>query len=817
MPWPKERRLEMVQPTGRAMLIQEPPVPQDPDSLDEDQTPTYNAYSADGEVTGEIVYVNFGMPADYEELEKAGVSVKGKIVLARYGGGWRGIKPKVAWEHGAIGCLIYSDPKDDGFYQGDVFPAGPYRPEYGVQRGSVMDMPIHTGDPLSPGWGAEPGGRKLPVAEARTILKIPVMPIAWGDAKPLLEAMRGPVAPEAWRGALPTTYRLGPGPAAVRLKLSFDWQNRPLYNVIVRITGSTFPDEWVIFGNHHDAWVNGADDPISGAVSLMEVARGLGELVKTGWKPKRTIVLALWDGEEWGLLGSTEWAEKHDAELRGKGVVYINTDGTGKGWLQAGGSHSLQQFITEVARDVNDPKTGKPVLELARRKAIDGLPEAERPEAEKDPAFRIAPLGSGSDFTPFLQHLTLASLNLGFGGDSNGGVYHSVYDSFEWYTRVLGRRFHLRPRAGPGDRHRGPPPVGSRRAAVPLLRHVRHAGPLRRRGPEAARREEGRPGHRLHAARQRRGGAVALGPGVREVVRGGARRQRQGPAGAAGSPQGGEPARLLVRAPARQREGAAAPRLVPAPDLRPWLLHRLRRQDPAADPRGDRRGPLGRGEGGGHEDRRRRERPGRTGRSRQLRAESDTIGASPLGQSACGSAGSARHLASPSRKVNPMARHLCLVAVLTLAACSDDDSPTGPSTPRVSFFVTSQTSVTGNLGGLAGADATCQRLAMAAGSPANRTWRAYLSVERGANALPGHARDRIGQGPWYNAQMQLVANTVAELHSRQGDAAIFLDERGQRVNGQWTGSPAPCRARHPDGFECRWHGGGRADLFRLDL
>jgi N-acetylated-alpha-linked acidic dipeptidase len=435
MPWPTERRLEMVQPTGRAMLIQEPPVPQDPDSLDADQTPTYNAYSADGEVTGEVVYVNYGMPADYLELEKAGVSVKGKIVLARYGGGWRGIKPKVAWEHGAVGCLIYSDPKDDGFYQGDVFPLGPYRPEFGVQRGSVMDMPVHTGDPLTPGWGAERGGRKLQVAEAKTILKIPVMPIAWGDAQPLLAAMRGPVAPESCRGALPVTYRLGPGPSAVRLKLAFDWQNRPLYNVIARIEGSTFPDEWVIFGNHHDAWVNGADDPVSGAASLMEVARGLGELVKSGWRPKRTIILALWDGEEWGLLGSTEWAEKHAADLRGKGVVYINTDGTGKGWLQAGGSHSLQQFISEVARDVNDPKTGKPVLEMARRKAIDGLPEAERAEAEKDAAIRIAPLGSGSDFTPFLQHLTLASLNLGFGGESPGGVYHSVYDSFEWYTK----------------------------------------------------------------------------------------------------------------------------------------------------------------------------------------------------------------------------------------------------------------------------------------------------------------------------------------------------------------------------------------------
>ncbi len=435
MPWPTERRLEMVGPVGRTFVIQEPPVPGDPDSTDNDQTPTFNAYSADGDVTGEVVYVNYGVPGDYEQLEKLGVSVKGKIVLARYGGSWRGIKPKVAFEHGAIGCLIYSDPKDDGFFQGEIYPDGPYRPEFGVQRGSVMDMPIHTGDPLTPGWGATAGGRKLAPADAVTILKIPVMPIAWGDALPLFQAMKGPVAPEAWRGALPVTYRIGAGPAKVRLKLAFDWKSRPLYNVIVRIPGATLPDEWVMFGNHHDAWVNGADDPISGAVSLMEMAHGLGELLKTGWKPKRTIVLALWDGEEWGMLGSTEWAEAHADELNGKGVVYINSDGNGKGWLGAGGSHSLQQFISEVARDVNDPRTGKPVLEVARTKAIEALPEAERAEATKDPNIRIAPLGSGSDFTPFLQHLTLASLNLGFGGESPGGVYHSVYDSFEWYTK----------------------------------------------------------------------------------------------------------------------------------------------------------------------------------------------------------------------------------------------------------------------------------------------------------------------------------------------------------------------------------------------
>ncbi len=435
MPWPTERTLEMVAPTRVRLAIREPQLPEDPDSGDADHTPTFNAYSADGDVTGEVVYVNYGMPADYEELDKLGISVKGKIVLARYGGGWRGIKPKVAHERGAIGCLIYSDPRDDGYFQGDVYPGGPYRPEQGVQRGSVMDMPVNPGDPLSPGWASEPGAKKLAREEAPTILQIPVMPISYADAEPLLKAMKGPVAPEAWRGALPLTYHLGPGPAQAHLKLAFDWQSRPLYNVIVRIEGSTFPDEWILFGNHHDAWVNGADDPISGAVSLMEAARGLSELLKSGWRPRRTIILALWDGEEWGLLGSTEWAEKHGAELKEKAAVYINTDGTGKGWLNMGGSHGLQQLVNEVARDVMDPRTGKPVFEEARRRQVMGAPEAERAQREKDPAIRLSPLGSGSDYTPFLQHLTLSALNLGFGGESSGGVYHSMYDSVNWYTK----------------------------------------------------------------------------------------------------------------------------------------------------------------------------------------------------------------------------------------------------------------------------------------------------------------------------------------------------------------------------------------------
>jgi N-acetylated-alpha-linked acidic dipeptidase len=433
MPWPTERSVEMTAPTKYTLTLKEPVVPEDKDSSDANQTPLYNAYSGDGDVTGDVVYVNYGVPADYEKLKELGISVKGKIVIARYGASWRGIKPKVAYENGAIGCLIYSDPKDDGFFPGDVYPAGAYRPEFGAQRGSVMDMPIHPGDPLTPGWGSEPGGRKNSLEDAPTILKIPVLPISYGDALPILKALKGPVAPAEWRGSLPLTYHVGPGPAQLHMKLAFEWKNRPLHNVIVRIPGTTRADEWVIFGNHHDAWVNGADDPISGAVALMETARGLSELLKSGWRPGRTLILALWDGEEWGLLGSTEWAEKHDPELNQKAAVYINTDGTGKGWLSTGGSHGLQMFLNEVTKDVNDPRTGKPVFDEARRRAVLAVPEATRKEAESDPSYRIDPLGSGSDYTPFLQHLTISALNLSFGGESPGGVYHSIYDSIYWY------------------------------------------------------------------------------------------------------------------------------------------------------------------------------------------------------------------------------------------------------------------------------------------------------------------------------------------------------------------------------------------------
>jgi N-acetylated-alpha-linked acidic dipeptidase len=436
MPFPVERVVELVAPDRFTALLKEPAVAADPDSGDSGQLPTFNAYSADGEVTAELVYVNYGIPEDYEQLSKLGIDVRGKIVLARYGRSWRGIKPKVAWEHGAVGCIIYSDPRDDGFFQGDVYADGAWRPGAGVQRGSVMDMPVHPGDPLTPGWGAEPGGRRLAQSESRTLLKIPVLPISYDDALPLLKNLKGPIAPEPWRGSLPLTYHIGPGPAKVHLKLAFDWQVRPLYNVIVRIPGTEYPEQWIIHGNHHDAWVNGASDPTSGNVALMETARGLAELLKTGWKPRRTIVIASWDGEEWGLLGSTEWAEKHRDELASNAVAYINSDSTGKGWLSMSGSHSLEAFINDVARDVPDPRgTGKSVAEAKRARLLEqATTDAARAAIIRRRHLAIDALGSGSDYTAFLDFLQVASLDVGFSGDSSGGVYHSVYDTYHWYT-----------------------------------------------------------------------------------------------------------------------------------------------------------------------------------------------------------------------------------------------------------------------------------------------------------------------------------------------------------------------------------------------
>ncbi len=460
-PTPLKRLVELVAPTRYTAKLEEPALAIDPTSGQKaEQLPTYNAYSIDGDVTGPLVYVNYGIPADYDELARHGISVKGAIVIARYGGSWRGIKPKVAAEHGAVGCLIYSDPADDGYGEGAVFPNGPMRPPQGVQRGSVEDMPTYPGDPLTPGVGATKDAKRLAISEAPTITKIPVLPISYGDAQPLLAAMGGPVAPAAWRGGLPITYRLGAGPATVHLVVKSDWSLKPIYDVIATLPGTTEADQWVIRGNHHDAWVNGAEDPLAGQVAELEEARALGELYRQGWRPKRTIIYAAWDGEEPGLLGSTEWVEQHADELAQHAVAYLNSDTNGRGYLGVEGSHSLEAFINGVAKDVTDPETKVSVWR--RNKARQAVAAASgggggggggtggrggsggsggSGAGGANADLRIGALGSGSDYTPFIQHLGIASLNLGFGGEDRGGIYHSIYDDFYWYTHFSDTSF----------------------------------------------------------------------------------------------------------------------------------------------------------------------------------------------------------------------------------------------------------------------------------------------------------------------------------------------------------------------------------------
>ena len=440
LPFPTIRQLEMVSPRHFVARLREPYVPQDPSSGEAHQLPTYNAYSASGDVTGDVIYANYGVPDDYDWLAKQGIDVRGKIVITRYGKSWRGVKPKVAAEHGAIACIIYSDPQQDGYFEGDTFPTGPMRPAEGVQRGSVMDMPLYPGDPLSPGWASETGSRKLPIAEAKSIMKIPVLPISYGDAQPILEALTGPLVPRDWRGALPFTYHAGPG-AKVHLRLDFDWASRPIYDVIATIPGSESPDEWIIAGNHHDAWVNGADDPVSGAAALLETARTLGMLQKQGWKPKRTIKIALWDGEEFGLLGSTEWVEKHQEELRQKAVAYLNSDNTGKGWLNVSGSHTLEQFAEDVAASVPQPNTANATLAEAAVRHPPAEDDDDLPQPRARRIFSIGALGAGSDYVAFLDYLGVASMNETFAGQTKSGIYHSIYDSIYWYTHFSDTTF----------------------------------------------------------------------------------------------------------------------------------------------------------------------------------------------------------------------------------------------------------------------------------------------------------------------------------------------------------------------------------------
>jgi N-acetylated-alpha-linked acidic dipeptidase len=434
-PTPKSRLLELLGPAPFKASLQEPALSVDPTSdQTREQLPTYNAYSRDGDVTAPLIYVNYGRPEDYDVLDRMGISVKGAIVIARYGMSWRGIKPKVAAEHGAVGCILYSDPRDDGFFNGDSYPEGPTRPSEGAQRGSVMDMPVYPGDPQTPGVGAVPGVKLIPLDQVKTITKIPVLPISYADATPFLRSLGGETVPEDWRGGLPFTYHIGPSIAKAHLALAFNWDRKPLYDVIARIPGSTHPDQWVIRGNHHDAWVNGAEDPLSGTSPELEEARALGTLLHQGWKPQRTIIYCFWDGEEPALLGSTEWAETHAAELSEHAVAYFNSDGNGRGYFGAEGSQSLEQFVNDVAKDISDPETGLSVWKRGRLHDIAEASPEMRKEIRSRADLRIPALGSGSDFTVFIDHLGIPSLNLGYGGEDSGGEYHSIYDDFYWYT-----------------------------------------------------------------------------------------------------------------------------------------------------------------------------------------------------------------------------------------------------------------------------------------------------------------------------------------------------------------------------------------------
>ncbi len=431
LPRPVERRVELVAPERYRLRLSEPPLPPDPDTRKSGVLPPFNAYSADGSVEAEVVYVNYGIPEDYRVLDSLGISVEGKIVLARYGRSWRGIKPKVAAEHGAIAVLLYSDPADDGYVRGDVMPDGKWRPEWGVQRGSVMDMPIYPGDPQTPGYPSKPGAQRLPLSEVPTLQKIPVLPISYGDALPILRNLKGPVAPESWRGGLPVTYHIGPGPARVRMTVRQDWSVRPIVNVIGYLWGSEARDKIIMAGGHRDAWTFGGRDPISGAVSLLESARALAQLARDGHRPRRTIAIASWDAEEYGLIGSTEYAEEFAEQLRQQLILYLNRESYTAGDFEAGGSHALEPFINEVTRAVPAPEGLGTIWNFWKARTADR--RIVRTDAGE--RIRITALGSGSDYTAFLDHLGIPSVNLGF--DSGNGIYHSRYDT-HWFFITYG-------------------------------------------------------------------------------------------------------------------------------------------------------------------------------------------------------------------------------------------------------------------------------------------------------------------------------------------------------------------------------------------
>ncbi|MFN2492005.1 MAG: M28 family metallopeptidase [Pyrinomonadaceae bacterium] len=438
LPYPSQPSIvELVSPVRERLALKEETIVEDPSSSHPDIIPLFNGYSPSGDVTAPLVYVNYGLPPDYEALKNLGIEVKGKIAIARYGNSFRGVKAKVAEDNGAAGLIIYSDPADDGYTQGDVYPKGPWRPPTSAQRGSVQFIFQAPGDPLTPGRPSVPGVPRLKMEEVTGLPRIPVQPLSYGDARRLLEPLQGPVRPKGFQGGLPFSYHVGgTDHVRVHLKTQMDYQVRKIWNVISRIEGDGERDRWVIAGNHRDAWTFGAVDPNSGTTAMLETARGLGTLLKKGWKPRRTIILCSWDGEEYGLLGSTEWVEEHADALRQKAVVYFNVDSAVSGPnFGASSVPSMWKLIRSATRDIKDPKTGQTLYERWQQRSREQQPDAELTEAEVGSDARIAEarigaLGSGSDFTPFLQHLGIPSADMGFGGDY--GVYHSAYDSFHW-------------------------------------------------------------------------------------------------------------------------------------------------------------------------------------------------------------------------------------------------------------------------------------------------------------------------------------------------------------------------------------------------
>jgi N-acetylated-alpha-linked acidic dipeptidase len=435
---PRQVSLKLTSPVVEELKLREDPYDVDKDSTQEGMFPAFHGYGASGEAEGQVVYVNYGSPADFEALERMGVSVNGKIALVRYGGAFRGLKVKEAQDRGAVGVLIYSDPRDDGYGGGDVYPDGPMRPPSAIQRGSVLFLSHMPGDPSTPGWPSTAGAKRLARSAMTNVPKIPSLPIAYAEAEKILRRMGGPVVSREWQGGLPFAYHVGPGAARVAMSVQMDEGLKPIYNVIATITGSLEPEKKVILGNHRDAWTHGAVDPNSGTSAQLEVARALGAALKTGWRPKRTIILASWDAEEYGLVGSTEWAEEHAADLQKNAVAYLNCDVAVQGPdLGMSGSPSLLAVALEAAREVSDPKKGGSVGAgwEARQRTTWSQQTPVDINSSRDAQFsaRLSPLGSGSDYTVFLDHLGIPSFDFGFSGGY--GVYHSVYDNFRWMEK----------------------------------------------------------------------------------------------------------------------------------------------------------------------------------------------------------------------------------------------------------------------------------------------------------------------------------------------------------------------------------------------